>query len=75
VHLLTEAVELRLAMSETDAQLEKNVGNFIVPVLLKLSSSSEVVRKKVCVYISLELLMFTGANIICTGHCYPRSHQ
>ncbi|KAG2172756.1 hypothetical protein INT43_000103 [Umbelopsis isabellina] len=50
--LNTEAVELRLAMSETDAQLEKNVGNFIVPVLLKLSSSSEVVRKKVTVILA-----------------------
>lgn len=44
----TEAVELRLAVAETDAQLEKNVGNFLVPVLLKMSSTSDIVRKKVC---------------------------
>lgn len=40
-------MELRLAVSETDAQLEKNVGNFLVPVLLKMSSSDEAVRRKV----------------------------
>ncbi|CAO3594598.1 unnamed protein product [Absidia cylindrospora] len=44
---LLENVELKLAMCNTDAQLEKTIGVFLPPVLLKLSSPHEQTRKKV----------------------------
>ncbi|CAG8760942.1 15425_t:CDS:2, partial [Racocetra persica] len=44
---LLEKVEFRLALAETDAQLEKILDAFLSPILLKLASSHEVVRTKV----------------------------
>ncbi|KAF7732558.1 hypothetical protein EC973_003305 [Apophysomyces ossiformis] len=44
---LLENVELKLAMCTSDAQLERTVGVFLPPVLLKLSSNNELARKKV----------------------------
>ncbi|CAG8524233.1 10813_t:CDS:10, partial [Cetraspora pellucida] len=44
---LLEKVELRLALAETDAQLEKLLNAFLSPILLKLASPHEVVRTKV----------------------------
>ena len=38
---------LRIGSAETDEQLEVVLGKFLAPVLLKLNSSEEVVRKKV----------------------------
>lgn len=47
-------VELRFALCNTDAQLEKTVGTFLPPVLLKLASPHEVVKKKVCSLLPME---------------------
>ncbi|KAG0174143.1 hypothetical protein DFQ29_007586 [Apophysomyces sp. BC1021] len=44
---LLENVELKLAMCSNDAQLERTIGAFLPPILLKLSSTNELVRKKV----------------------------
>ncbi|CAG8556325.1 12390_t:CDS:10, partial [Acaulospora morrowiae] len=44
---LLENVELRFALAETDVQLEKTLNIFLSPVLLKLASPHEEVRKKV----------------------------
>ncbi|KAG0050379.1 hypothetical protein BGZ83_004844 [Gryganskiella cystojenkinii] len=44
---LLDNVELRFALAETDAQLEKTLGTFLCPVLLKLASPVEAVRAKV----------------------------
>ncbi|KAG0252530.1 hypothetical protein DFQ27_008011 [Actinomortierella ambigua] len=44
---LLENVELRFALAETDAQLERTLTTFLCPVLLKLASDQEVVRNKV----------------------------
>lgn len=42
-----ENVELKLAMCNTDAQLEKTIQVFLPPVLLKLASTDASVKKKV----------------------------
>ncbi|KAG0331256.1 hypothetical protein BG004_001755, partial [Podila humilis] len=44
---LLDNVELRFALAETDAQLEKTLNTFLCPVLLKLASPTEAVRSKV----------------------------
>ncbi|CAG8551871.1 6468_t:CDS:10 [Diversispora eburnea] len=44
---LLENVELRFALAETDAQLEKTLTIFLSPVLIKLGSPHEAVRSKV----------------------------
>ncbi|KAI8147438.1 proteasome stabiliser-domain-containing protein [Fennellomyces sp. T-0311] len=44
---LLENVELKLAMCNTDAQLERCINLFLAPVLLKLASPHEQVRRKV----------------------------
>ena len=44
---LLERVFLRVGSAETDEQLENVIGKFLCPVLLKLSSTEENVRKKV----------------------------
>ncbi|CAH1134863.1 unnamed protein product [Ceutorhynchus assimilis] len=56
--LLLERVFLRLGSATTDEQLENVLGKFLVPVLLKLSSPEEVVRKKV-----MELLIHVNKRI------------
>ncbi|KAI9491193.1 proteasome stabiliser-domain-containing protein [Zychaea mexicana] len=44
---LLENVELKIAMCNTDAQLERCINLFLAPVLLKLASPHEKVRRKV----------------------------
>ncbi|KAI9480308.1 MAG: proteasome stabiliser-domain-containing protein [Benjaminiella poitrasii] len=44
---LLENVELKLAMCNTDAQLEKTIQTFLPPVLLKLASNNSEAKKKV----------------------------
>lgn len=44
---LLDNVELRFALADTDAQLEKTLNTFLCPVLLKLASPTEAVRSKV----------------------------
>jgi proteasome component ECM29 len=40
-------VFLRIGSAETDEQLESALGRFLTPILLKLDSKEEGVRKKV----------------------------
>jgi proteasome component ECM29 len=44
--VLLERVFLRVAAAETDEKLEQVLGRFLAPVLLKLASPIEVVKKK-----------------------------
>lgn len=44
---LLERVFLRVASAETDEQLEKTVGNFLSPLLLKVASPHQEVKNKV----------------------------
>lgn len=48
-----ERVFLRLGHAETDEQLQDIISKFLPPVLLKLSSVQEGVRKKVSMYLLL----------------------
>ena len=61
--VLIERVFLRLGSAETDAQLEASVRKFLPPVLLKLSSTQEGVRKKV-----MELLMHINKRVKSRPH-------
>ena len=45
---LVERVFLRIGSAETDEQLEAALTKFLPPVILKLDSKEEGVRKKVC---------------------------
>ncbi|CAN7937378.1 unnamed protein product [Ixodes hexagonus] len=45
--VLLERVFLRIVTAETDDQFESILGKFLLPILLKLSSTQEGVRKKV----------------------------
>jgi len=56
--VLLERVFLRLGTAETDEQLQASVCKFLPPVLLKLSSGQEGVRKKV-----MELLVHINKRI------------
>jgi proteasome component ECM29 len=47
---LLERVLLRIGSAETDEQLQSVVSKFLPPVLLKLSSQQDGVRKKVRKY-------------------------
>jgi hypothetical protein len=42
-----ERVFLRIGSAETDEQLENVLGKFLAPILLKLNSADETIRKKV----------------------------
>ena len=55
---LLERVFLRLGNAETDEQLQEAVSKFLPPVLLKLTSQNEGVRKKV-----MELLVHINKRI------------
>ena len=46
--LCIENVELKIAMCDTDAQFERCINLFLTPVLLKLASPHEQVKRKVC---------------------------
>lgn len=56
--VLLERVFLRLGSAEMDDQLQAAVGKFLPPVLLKLSSTQEGVRKKV-----MELLIHINKRL------------
>ncbi|KAG7212048.1 hypothetical protein KM043_012404 [Ampulex compressa] len=56
--ILLERVFFRLGSAETDEQLQASVCKFLPPVLLKLSSSQEGVRKKV-----MELLVHINRRL------------
>lgn len=45
--VLLERVLLKLGLADTDEQLEQQLNKFLAPVLLKITSPSEDVRKKV----------------------------
>ena len=47
--VLLERVFLRIGSAETDEQLESTLGKFLCPVLKKLESQVDGVRKKVCI--------------------------
>lgn len=47
---LIERVFLRIGSAETDDQLQTALAKFLTPVILKLNSGDEAVRKKVSVY-------------------------
>lgn len=49
---------MRIGAAETDEQLEGYVNKFLIPVLLKLSSNNEGVRKKV-----MELLVHVNTRL------------
>ena len=49
--MLLERVFLRVGTAETDEQLQKVVSKFLPPVLLKLSSQQDGVRKKASDYL------------------------
>uniref|UniRef100_A0A8D8X2I5 Proteasome-associated protein ECM29 homolog n=1 Tax=Cacopsylla melanoneura TaxID=428564 RepID=A0A8D8X2I5_9HEMI len=61
--MLLERVFLRIGSAETDEQLESMVSKFLPPVLLKLSSTHEEVKKKV-----LELLTHISKRIKARPH-------
>ncbi|KAI5290870.1 proteasome component M29 [Ascosphaera aggregata] len=55
---LVDAVELRIALAETQEQLEQLLNKYLAPLLLKLASDSPEVRKKViaiCQHVNLRL--------------------
>lgn len=56
--MLLERVFLRVGSADTDEQLQNVVCKFLPPVLLKLSSQQEGVRKKV-----MELLVHVNKRI------------
>jgi hypothetical protein len=49
--VLLERVFLRLGSADSDDQLELQLSKFLTPVLLKLSSPADGVRKKVCLFV------------------------
>lgn len=55
---LLERVFMRIGSTEDDAQLERELGKFLPPVLLKLSSEKDGVRKKV-----MELLVHVNRRL------------
>jgi len=48
--VLLERVFLRLGSADTDEQLEAALAKFLAPVLLKLASQTDGVRKKVVIF-------------------------
>lgn len=56
--MLLERVFLRIGSADSDEQLETALGKFLTPVLLKLSSPEESVRKKV-----MELLVHVNKRL------------
>jgi Proteasome stabiliser len=55
---LLERVFLRVGSADSDEQLESVIGKFLCPVLLKLSSDDETIRKKV-----MELLIHVNKRV------------
>lgn len=60
-----ERVFLRIGSAETDDQLESCLDRFLPPVLLKLNSSEEAVRKKV--NLKLRNTILRSGTFICLG--------
>ncbi|XP_041357221.1 proteasome adapter and scaffold protein ECM29-like [Gigantopelta aegis] len=56
--ILVERVFLRIGSAETDEQLEKALGKFLTPVLIKLNSQEDGIRKKV-----MELLVHVNKRL------------
>ncbi|KAK2167662.1 hypothetical protein LSH36_25g00006 [Paralvinella palmiformis] len=56
--ILLERVFLKIGSADSDEQFEKTVGKFLTPILLKLSSPVEGVRKKV-----MELLVHVNKRL------------
>ena len=50
---LVSKVELRIALADSDAKLEKILGTYLAPLLLKLSSEHVTVRDKVSSIVSI----------------------
>ena len=59
--VLLERVFLRIGSAETDEQLETVLAKFLTPVLLKLASQADGVRKKVC---SLEYYLCNICHLV-----------
>ncbi|XP_046357928.2 proteasome adapter and scaffold protein ECM29-like isoform X1 [Haliotis rufescens] len=57
-HALIERVFLRIGSAESDEQLETALGKFLAPVLIKLNSTEEGIRKKV-----MELLVHINKRL------------
>jgi proteasome component ECM29 len=49
--VLLERVFLRLGSADSDDQLELQLGKFLTPILLKLASPADGVRKKVLIFL------------------------
>ena len=63
--VLLERVFLRLGSAETDEQLEAALAKFLTPVLLKLASQEDGVRKKVTCSYSFVKLYICGSRHLC----------
>lgn len=60
---LLERVFLRLGAAESDDQLEKVLGRFLVPVILKITSEHKTVQNKVLLlHLKLPLLAFVSLS-------------
>jgi len=61
---LLERVFLRLGAAESDDQLEKVLGRFLVPVILKITSEHKTVQNKVLLlHLKLPLLAFISLSL------------
>lgn len=61
---LLERVFLRLGAAESDDQLEKVLGRFLVPVILKITSEHKTVQNKVLLFhLKLPLLAFVSLSL------------
>lgn len=61
--VLLERVFLRIGSAETDEQLQNAVSKFLPPVLLKLSSQQEGVRKKVSLFYFTKIFSYNYYNL------------
>ncbi len=66
VSVLLERVFLRIGSAETDEQLEATLAKFLTPVLLKLASQADGVRKKVS-------LTTDNIDFQATYHCFSKA--
>ena len=62
IAVLLERVFLRIGSAETDEQLETILNKFLTPVLLKLASQTDGVRKKVLTVTELKRDVFMQAT-------------
>ena len=66
---LVERVFLRIGSAETDEQLELALTKFLPPVILKLDSKEEGVRKKVCHTFSGTKKFYCMTLLLISGNC------